>query len=36
VLTVQTNLTPIDQLGKTTDGQAAQAALKNWLGQNQE
>jgi HK97 family phage portal protein len=36
VLTVQTNLTPIDQLGKTTDGQAAQAALKNWLGQDQE
>lgn len=36
VLTVQTNLAPIDQLGKSTDSQAAQAALKNWLGQNQE
>ncbi|MNN88578.1 hypothetical protein D3C81_2062850 [compost metagenome] len=36
VLTVQTNLTPIDQLGNTTDGQAVQAALKNWLGQDQE
>lgn len=36
VLTVQTNLTPIDKLGESTDGQAAQAALKNWLGQAQE
>ena len=36
VLTVQTNLAPIDQLGKTTDGQAAQAALKSWLGQSEE
>nr|WP_194719668.1 phage portal protein [Pseudomonas typographi] len=36
VLTVQTNLAPIDQLGQSTDGQAAQAALKNWLGQAQE
>jgi HK97 family phage portal protein len=36
VLTVQTNLAPIDQLGQSTDGQAAQAALKNWLGQKQE
>lgn len=36
VLTVQTNLAPIDQLGKSTDSQAAQAALQNWLGQNQE
>lgn len=36
VLTVQTNLAPIDQLGQSTDGQAAQAALKNWLGQHQE
>lgn len=36
VLTVQTNLAPIDQLGQSTDGQAAQAALKNWLGQQQE
>lgn len=32
VLTVQTNLTPIDKLGESTDGQAAQAALKSWLG----
>lgn len=31
VLTVQTNLSPLDQLGKSTEGQAAQAALKNWL-----
>lgn len=35
VLTVQTNLTPIDKLGESTDGQAAQAALKNWLGQQE-
>jgi HK97 family phage portal protein len=32
VLTVQTNLTPIDKLGESTDGQAAQTALKSWLG----
>lgn len=31
VLTVQTNLSPIDQLGQSNDGQAARAALKNWL-----
>ena len=36
VLTVQTNLAPIDQLGKTNDGQAAQSALKHWLGQDEE
>ena len=36
VLTVQTNLAPIDKLGQSTDGQAAQNALKNWLGQVQE
>jgi HK97 family phage portal protein len=36
VLTVQTNLAPIDKLGQSTDGQAAQSALKNWLGQAQE
>lgn len=35
VLTVQTNLTPIDKLGESTDGQAAQAALKSWLGQQE-
>ncbi|MBA1200461.1 phage portal protein [Pseudomonas capeferrum] len=35
VLTVQANLTPIDKLGESTDGQAAQAALKNWLGQQE-
>jgi HK97 family phage portal protein len=33
VLTVQTNLTPIDQLGQSNDGQAARAALQNWLQQ---
>nr|WP_314872163.1 phage portal protein [uncultured Pseudomonas sp.] len=31
VLTVQTNLTPIDKLGESTDGQAARAAMTNWL-----
>lgn len=31
VLTVQTNLSPIDLLGQTNDGQAARAALQNWL-----
>lgn len=35
VLTVQTNLTPIDKLGESTDGQAAQTALKSWLGQKE-
>nr|WP_080268082.1 phage portal protein [Pseudomonas syringae] len=33
VLTVQTNLSPIDKLGQGDDGQAARAALKNWLDQ---
>lgn len=33
VLTVQTNLSPIDQLGQGDDGQAARAALQNWLNQ---
>jgi HK97 family phage portal protein len=33
VLTVQTNLSPIDQLGGGDDGQAARAALQNWLDQ---
>lgn len=33
VLTVQTNLSPIDQLGQSDDGQAARAALNNWLHQ---
>ena len=31
VLTVQTNLSPIDLLGQGNDGQAARAALQNWL-----
>ncbi|WP_295460494.1 phage portal protein [uncultured Pseudomonas sp.] len=33
VLTVQTNLSPIDKLGQGDDGQAAKAALQNWLDQ---
>lgn len=33
VLTVQTNLSPIDLLGQTSDGQAARAALHNWLNE---
>lgn len=33
VLTVQTNLSPIDLLGQGNDGQAARAALQNWLDQ---
>lgn len=33
VLTVQTNLSPIDKLGQGGDGQAARAALQNWLDQ---
>ena len=36
VLTVQTNLAPIDKLGQSTDAQTAQAALKSWLDQPQE
>jgi len=31
VLTVQTNLSPIDLLGQASDGQAARAALQAWL-----
>lgn len=31
VLTVQTNLSPIDQLGATDDGTQARDALKHWL-----
>lgn len=33
VLTVQTNLSPIDLLGQTSDGQAARAALQAWLNE---
>ncbi|MCY1299625.1 phage portal protein, HK97 family [compost metagenome] len=33
VLTVQTNLSPIDLLGQASDGQAARAALRNWLNE---
>lgn len=33
VLTVQTNLSPIDKLGQGDDGQAARAALQSWLDQ---
>lgn len=32
VLTVQSNMLPIDKLGETTPGKSAQDALKNWLG----
>ncbi|MNJ79837.1 hypothetical protein D3C77_779900 [compost metagenome] len=35
VLTVQSNLVPLDQLGKQSDGQAARAALKNWLQESE-
>lgn len=31
VLTVQTNLSPLDLLGQSSDGQAARAALQAWL-----
>jgi len=31
VLTAQTNLAPLDALGQSSDGQAARAALQNWL-----
>ncbi|WP_438282290.1 phage portal protein [Pseudomonas alabamensis] len=34
VLTVQSNLVPLDQLGKQNDSQAARAALMNWLQSN--
>lgn len=33
VLTVQTNLSPIDRLGESSAAQTAQAALQNWLNQ---
>lgn len=33
ILTVQSNLVPLDQLGKQSDGQAARAALQAWLGE---
>lgn len=33
VLTVQTNLSPIDLLGQASDSQAAQSALKAWLNE---
>ena len=33
VLTVQSNLTPLDALGETSEGQKAQAALQAWLNQ---
>ncbi|MNN84681.1 Phage portal protein [compost metagenome] len=36
VLTVQSNLVPLDQLGKQNDGQAARAALMNWLQQPEQ
>ena len=32
VLTAQTNLAPLDQLGGASDGQAARAAVRSWLG----
>lgn len=31
VLTAQTNIAPLDALGQSSDGQAARAALQNWL-----
>nr|WP_288250987.1 phage portal protein [uncultured Pseudomonas sp.] len=34
ILTVQSNLVPLDQLGKQNDSQAARAALINWLQSN--
>ncbi|MBF4443484.1 phage portal protein, partial [Vibrio anguillarum] len=36
VLTVQSNLLPLDQLGKSNDSQTVRAALKGWLEDNQE
>ena len=33
IYTVQTNLTPIDQLGKSTQSEAARNALKAWLAE---
>lgn len=34
ILTVQSNLVPLDQLGKQNDSQAARAALMTWLQSN--
>ncbi|MEL7937668.1 phage portal protein [Pseudomonas delhiensis] len=34
VLTVQSNLTPLDALGQSSDGQAARAALQAWLAES--
>ncbi|MBZ7592598.1 phage portal protein, partial [Klebsiella oxytoca] len=31
-LTVQSNLLPIDQLGKSGDSESAKNALREWLG----
>lgn len=31
ILTVQSNLVPLDQLGKQNEGQSVRAALQNWL-----
>ena len=36
VLTVQSNLLPIDMLGVNAGGAAAQDALRNWLGISKE
>ncbi|HDY8080510.1 TPA: phage portal protein [Vibrio vulnificus] len=36
VLTVQSNLVPLDQLGSSNDSQTVRAALKSWLDDNQE
>ncbi|MNJ60302.1 hypothetical protein D3C77_560240 [compost metagenome] len=35
ILTVQSNLVPLDQLGNQSDGQAARAALMNWLKESE-
>ena len=35
VLTVQSNLVPIDQLGAVGDGESAKTALRAWLGLNE-
>ena len=36
VLTVQTNLSPIDQLGSQSESDKAQSALMNWLNQDKD
>ncbi|HFX1184047.1 TPA: phage portal protein, partial [Pseudomonas aeruginosa] len=33
ILTVQSNLVPLDQLGQSNESQAVRAALMNWLSQ---